>query len=96
MEQVLSVLYGVSGVAASALYLPQIVRYHHDVDARRSISLISWGGWILIAAVTILYALFVVKSYLFAMVAGLNVLAQLAVLSYGITARLARPPQQCT
>lgn len=90
MEQLLSVLYGASGIAASALYLPQILKYHRDHDARRSISLLSWGGWIAIACVTILYALYVVKSQLIAMVAGLNVLAQLTVLSYGVNARFGK------
>lgn len=87
MEQVLSVLYGASGVAASALYVPQILKYHRDPDARKSISLLSWGGWIAIAAITILYALYVVKSPLIAMVAGLNVMAQLMVLAYGLHTR---------
>lgn len=88
MEQLLSILYGASGVAASALYLPQILKYHRDRDARLSISLVSWTGWIVIAAITIAYALYVVKSYLIAMVAGLNVIAQVTVLSYGLRARL--------
>lgn len=87
MEQILSVLYGASGVIASALYLPQILKYHRDPEARRSISLLSWGGWIAIACVTILYALYVVKNHLIVMVAGLNVLAQLTVLTYGLSAR---------
>lgn len=87
MEQILSVLYGVSGVIASALYLPQILKYHRDRDARMSISLLSWGGWIAIACITILYALYVVNSHLIAMVACLNVVAQVTVLSYGVSAR---------
>jgi hypothetical protein len=88
MEQVLSVLYGASGIAASALYVPQILKYHRDRDARMSISILSWAGWIAIAAVTILYALYVAKNYLFASVASLNVVAQLTVLFYGVNARL--------
>lgn len=92
MEQILSVLYGASGVAASALYVPQILKYHRDRDARMSISLLSWGGWIAIATVTIMYALIVVKSHLIAMVAGLNILAQLTVLGYGLSARMDTVP----
>jgi|GEM_PF-1970983 len=92
MEQFLSVLYGASGIVASALYVPQILKYHRDRDARLSISLVSWAGWIAIAAITIAYALCVVKSYLIAMVAGLNVLAQITVLSYGVRARFCAPP----
>jgi hypothetical protein len=90
MEQILSILYAVSGVAASALYVPQIIKYHCDRESRRSISLVSWGGWIAVASVTILYALYVVKSWLFAAVAGLNVAAQVTVLFYGLKARLNR------
>lgn len=88
MEQLLSVLYGVSGVAASALYVPQIIKYHRDREARMSISLLAWSGWIAIAAVTILYAVFVVKSVLFAAVATMNVIAQITVLIYGLRARM--------
>lgn len=88
MEHFISILYGASGIAASALYLPQILRYHRDPDSRRSISLLAWGGWILIALVTILYALVVVRSPLFAGVAALNILAQSVVLLYGVRARL--------
>lgn len=90
MEQLLSILYGVSGVAASALYIPQIIKYHRDREARKSISLLSWSGWIAIAAVTILYAIFVVKNTLFAAVATMNVIAQITVLIYGLDARLSR------
>lgn len=90
MEQILSVLYGLSGIAASALYLPQILKYHRDREARMSISLLSWGGWIAIAGITILYALYVVHSPLIAMVACLNVIAQLAVVAYGLSARIDR------
>jgi hypothetical protein len=90
MEQLLSVLYGASGIAASALYIPQILKYHRDHQARRSISLLSWSGWIAIAMVTILYALLVVKNTLFAGVVALNVVAQLTVLSYGVRARFTR------
>jgi len=91
MEQLLTVLYGASGIAASALYIPQIIRYHRDPASRASISLLAWGGWIVIAAITIAYALYVVKSTLIAAVAGLNVLAQLTVLAYGVRARIYAP-----
>lgn len=90
MEQLLSVLYGASGIIASALYIPQILKYHRDHEARRSISLLSWSGWIAIAMVTILYALLVVKNTLFAGVVALNVVAQVTVLSYGLRARFTR------
>lgn len=101
MEQVLSTLYGVSGIAASALYFPQILRYHRDRDARRSISLLTWSGWIVVTFVTILYAAYVVKNTLFTTVAGLNAAAQATVLAYGIAARLeghlaGRPGQRRT
>jgi hypothetical protein len=87
MEHLLSLLYGISGVTSSALYLPQILKYKSDPEARRSISLLSWGGWIAIACVTLMYALFVVKSKLFAGVVSLNIVAQSSVLAYGLRAR---------
>lgn len=89
MEHLLSLLYGISGITSSALYLPQILKYRRDREACRSISLLSWGGWIAIACVTLMYALFVVKSRLFASVVSLNIVAQSSVLSFGVRARLA-------
>lgn len=88
MEQTLSVLYGISGIASSALYVPQILKYHRDPAARRAISLLAWAGWIAMTIVTILYAVYVVKNGLFASVACLNASAQTIVLLYGISARL--------
>jgi hypothetical protein len=90
MEHLLSILYGVSGFAAAALYVPQILKYRRDHDACKSISLLSWGGWIAVTAVTIVYALIVIKSYLVAMVAASSIVAQSTVLFYGINARLAK------
>jgi hypothetical protein len=91
MEQLLNVLYGVSGLAASALYVPQIIRYRRDQEACRSISLTSWAGWIAITGVTIVYALLVLKSYLVAMVGATSAVAQSTVLYYGLNARFAKP-----
>lgn len=92
MEQLWNVLYGMSGIAGVVLYVPQIIRYHRDPHARLSISLICWSGWMVIAAITMMYALVVVKSYLIGVVAGLNIVAQFTVLLYGIQARLAKRP----
>lgn len=90
MEQVLSMLYGISGVAALGCYLPQLMRYHRDPLARASISIGSWGGWIAVTLVTLLYAVFVQKSGLFAGVTAMNAAAQGAVLAYGIRGRIGR------
>lgn len=90
MEQILSMLYGISGVAALGCYLPQLMRYHRDPQARASISISSWGGWIAVTLVTLLYAVFVQKSGLFAGVTAMNAAAQGVVLAYGIRGRLGR------
>jgi hypothetical protein len=87
MDQLLTLIYGATGVAAAALYLPQIRTYHRNRATRCSISLVTWGGWIAIACVTILYGVFVIDNMLIAAIAGLNALAQLVVLGYGIAAR---------
>lgn len=88
MEHLLSLLYGLSGLASSALYIPQILKYRRDPEACRSISLLSWGGWIVIACITLMYALFVVKNRLFAGVALLNIMPLSCVLAYGVRARI--------
>jgi hypothetical protein len=87
MEKLLTVLYGLSGLSAAALYLPQIRTYHRDPTARASISLLTWGGWIVIALITILYATYVIDNMLIAAIAFLNLIAQVAVLAYGLNAR---------
>jgi hypothetical protein len=88
MEKLLSVLYGASGITAALLYVPQVFRYHRDRQACLSISLLAWSGWIVIGVITFLYAAFVARNLLFATVVSLNVMAQSAVLAYGIRARL--------
>lgn len=90
MENLITLLYGISGIMAAALYLPQIRAYHRDPAARRSISLLSWGGWLGLACVTVLYALFVIRNPLVAGLAVLNIVAQGIVLFYGVRARLNR------
>ncbi|WP_334186726.1 hypothetical protein [Noviherbaspirillum sp.] len=89
MEQIVSMLYGLSGIAASALYIPQILKYRRDPAACKSISLFCWSGWAVLAVITVLYAIFVVRNHLFATVAALNCGAQLAVIFYGVKARRA-------
>lgn len=83
-------LYGISGVAALGCYLPQLLRYHRDPQACHSISVASWSGWIAVTLVTLLYAIFVEKSRLFAGVTAMNAAAQCAVLAYGIRGRVSR------
>lgn len=77
-------LYGISGVAALGCYLPQLMRYHRDPQARGSISVAAWSGWISVTLVTLMYAVVVEKSGLFAGVTAMNAAAQCAVLAYGI------------
>ncbi|HEV2609213.1 MAG TPA: hypothetical protein VGU61_03000 [Noviherbaspirillum sp.] len=89
MEQIVSMLYGLSGIAATVLYIPQILKYRRDPVACKSISLICWSGWAVLAAITVLYALYVVRNQLFAVVAAMNFGAQLAVIFYGLKARRA-------
>lgn len=87
MDQLLTLLYGASGIAAAALYIPQIRAYQRSRDARSSISLVTWSGWTAITCVTILYAVCVIHNTLIAGIAVLNVFAQLTVLYFGVSAR---------
>ncbi len=89
MEQIVSALYGISSIAATALYIPQILKYRRDPAACKSVSLVCWSGWAGLAIITVLYALYVVRNPLFAMVAVLNCGAQLTVIFYAVKARRA-------
>lgn len=95
MDMLLTLLYGASGMAAALLYLPQIRTYHRDRAARSSISLLTWGGWIGVTGVTVLYACYVIHNPLIALVAALNILAQVTVFWYGIGARIKARPAPC-
>lgn len=94
MEQLLSVLYGVSGFMAALLYIPQILKYHRERDARSAISLFSWSGWLIVTLVTVLYASYVIKSGLFAAISLTNASAQVIVLFYGIKSRIGEKKNQ--
>lgn len=75
----LSLLYAASGVAGCACYGPQLLRLVRSETARRGMSLASWGGWLCLGAVALLYATVVVGQTAMILVCCLNTLCQAAV-----------------
>lgn len=78
---VLSTLYAASGIAACGCYGPQILRLWRNAEARRAMSLASWGGWLCLSLVAVLYATVVVGQGEMQMVTGLNALCQAVVVA---------------
>lgn len=77
--EALSALYAASGVAACACYGPQLAALARSADARRAMSLASWGGWLGLGVIGTLYAAMVVGQVEMILVSGLNVLCQTVV-----------------
>lgn len=58
-------LYTINGIAAILLYVPQICSAWKNRSAMHSVSLITFGGWSVGSAVTVLYAWFFIKDPVF-------------------------------
>lgn len=84
---VLTVLYTLAGIAACLCYLPQLHLLLRDAEARRAMSLLSWGGWFGGSGITALYAMVVVAEPEMVAVAGLNWLCQGAVFGLAVRQR---------
>lgn len=56
MDALLTTLYGFGGIAASAFYVPTMLKLMRHPECWRGQSLVSWSGWIAIAFVTLAYA----------------------------------------
>lgn len=85
----ISGLYAVGGVAAALFYLPQILRLLRSAEARRAMALVTWGGWIVVGTVTLLYAAVVVRQAEMVLVVSLNLTCQVAVFGLAVWQRFA-------
>lgn len=61
-------LYALNGIVALLMYVPQFVTACRDRNSARSISLLTFGGWGIGSAVTVLYAWLCVSDRLFTLV----------------------------
>ncbi|MGE5477728.1 MAG: hypothetical protein ACM3Q1_13800 [Bacteroidales bacterium] len=77
----LSLLYAVSGVAGCACYGPQLARLARSAEARRGMALASWGGWLCLSLIAVLYAAVVVGQGAMVAVCGANALCQALVVA---------------
>ena len=95
----LASLYAVSGILGCACYLPQILRLTRSAEARRAMSLATWGGWLALGAITLVYAIDLGQAEM-VLVNALNSACQAVVVALMLLQRLAdrkkqggRPPQ---
>lgn len=91
-SELLSDLYALCGIAACACYVPQIRRLMADATARRAMSLATWGGWLAVGLVTMLYAAIIVGTREMVMVTALNWLCQAMVFGLALGQRVRDRP----
>ncbi len=89
----LASLYAISGILGCACYLPQIVRLAKGAEARRSMSLATWGGWLVLGAVTLVYAIDLGQREMM-LVNGLNSACQAVVVALMLAQRIADRKRQ--
>lgn len=88
LPELLSGLYALCGIAACICYVPQLRRLARDPAARRAMSPATWGGWVIVGVVNLLYAAVVVGNVEMMAVVGVNWLCQAAVFALAIGQRL--------
>lgn len=64
----LKALYMINGFIAVLMYLPQIISLKKNRTAASSVSLLTFGGWTIGCAVTVLYAWLCVKDPIFTVI----------------------------
>lgn len=85
----LSNLYAASGIATCLCYGPQLIRLARSAEARRAMSLASWGGWLIMGTIALLYAAVVVGQPAMVLVSGLNAACLAVVVALVLGQRLA-------
>jgi hypothetical protein len=88
LASTLASLYAVSGMASCACYGPQLLRLARSPEARRSMSLLSWGGWLGFSVIALLYAAVLGRPEM-VLVSGVGTLCQMAVLALALAQRIA-------
>lgn len=84
--------YVVGGVGVALSYWPQLRLYWHQPAARRGISPVTWAAWSGGALVTTCYAAVVVQDLPFAAISGVNAVASVTVLLFGLSVQR-KPPR---
>ncbi|MGE5548106.1 MAG: hypothetical protein ACM33T_14465 [Solirubrobacterales bacterium] len=85
----LAALYAVSGLVGCALYYPQLRALAKSAEARRAMSLATWGGWSLMGAITLAYVAVVVKDRQIVLINSLNLACQTTVFLVAVWQRMA-------
>ncbi|MBC7953490.1 MAG: hypothetical protein H7Z12_16925 [Rhodospirillaceae bacterium] len=83
----LASLYAMSGIASCVCYGPQVLRLVRSAEVRRSMSLLSWGGWLGFSGVAFLYAM-VLGPPEMVLVSGLGTLCQAIVVALALGQRM--------
>lgn len=84
--------YVAGGLGVALSYWPQLRLYWRSREARQSISPITWAAWSGGALVMTCYAALVVQDLPFAVISGVNALASVTVLLFGMSTQH-KPPR---
>lgn len=82
--------YLVTNSARIITYVPQIIAVARATDGARSLSLITWGSWVVSHLAALLYATLVQQDSFFAFVSALNMVCTLTVFWITMSKRLSR------
>lgn len=72
-------LYLLTNATRVVTYLPQIIVVWRCRDGARSVSLLTWGSWVLSQAFALLYGMLVVHDLPFVLISAINFLGCAAV-----------------
>lgn len=78
---IITCLYGATGAAMLAAYVPQILSAARSANGARDVSLVTWAAWAFAALVSAVYACVVVHDIGFALMACGNVIGCTSVLA---------------
>jgi uncharacterized protein with PQ loop repeat len=81
-------LYAVNGIVALLMYVPQFINAWKDRNSACSISLLTFGGWGIGSAITVLYAWLSVGDRMFTVVSLGNLIGCGAIFCLVATRRL--------
>ena len=78
--------YLAGGLGVALSYWPQLSLYWRQPGSRKTISPVTWAAWSGGALVTTCYAVVVVQDLPFAAISGVNAVASLIVMLFGLSA----------
>jgi len=90
MHGLITAVYGVSGVCAVAVYVPQIITAWKNRKDPKALSLSTWGLWVGTSSVSVTYAAVVAQDIPYTLISLGNLLGCGSVFIIAMSSRLRR------